>query len=469
MNVILQDENTAIKSEVGSPSSVLNKGNSDPFHALALPIHAEENRIVAFYRDFLLPAAYNVDSVLTKDILANVRAKADFELCVAGLHDRGTALAFIASNASLIANTVNSPSLHNKSLAMRSKSMAALRKKLTVTPRSDPLLWWHIDQLWTAEIAANNLPAARVHGEMLSKLMKEYFDAGGSLFDVVEEMKGRRVLELMLFFIYPDSNMATLFLIRPAFDVYEWLPKIFAPFLKVAQPLLLPWLGGDLASLDPVIDSEEMIWCFETCREIFMRWRERKAAKLPAMAAAMNMCQGLYKWAICLGKLISQYCKFNEMSETDSEPSHWQYAQQYLALSALRWSRAEVQNDSYGKNVWVGKVMDALRGVLERSRCTVGCETWNKWKNARLWTFYVGAIFELRTHPSSDEWHKGWYNTQFARQARAMGLTVWADVWVVLSGFLADTAAYETERRWFERAMKLTSSQKRNSDPDNKI
>ena len=92
-----------------------------------------------------------------------MHAKADWELCVTGLHDKGTALAFIASNASLVATASNFTSLHHKSLVMRFRSMAALRKKLTVMPRSDPLLWWHIDMIWTAEIAADNDPAARVN------------------------------------------------------------------------------------------------------------------------------------------------------------------------------------------------------------------------------------------------------------------------------------------------------------------
>ncbi len=68
-----------------SPSTVLRRGNSDPFNALAVPINAEDNRIVSFYRDFLLPAEYNVDDLLSKDVLANVRAKADWELHVSGL------------------------------------------------------------------------------------------------------------------------------------------------------------------------------------------------------------------------------------------------------------------------------------------------------------------------------------------------------------------------------------------------
>lgn len=444
-----------------SPDSVLRKGNSDPFDTFPVRIGAEENRIVTFYRDFILPAAYNVDSIITRDILANVRAKADWELCVTGLHDQGSALAFVASNASLVAIASNSTSLHHKSLALRSKSTAVLRKKLLVlsNPAFTPLLWWHIDMLWTAEIAANNGPAAQLHGNMLSKLMREYFDAGGSLFDVVEEMHGRRVLELMLFFIYPDSNMATLFLIRPAFDVYEWLPKIFAPFLARAEPALFP-IPEQLYPLDPIIDSEEMAWCFDTCCEIFTRYRKRKNVKLSELVMVFNMCQGLYKWAICLGKLISRYWTFNKMCDLAAEPTHWEYAQQYLALGALRWSKAEVQNDAYGRNLWTGKVIVAMRSVLERSECPVGSEDWERWKNARLWAFYVGAIFEYRKYTSSDGWHKGWFNVRFVRQARAMHLTLWADVWAILRGFLFDPSAYEREGRWFERAMKLSSEQK---------
>ncbi len=373
--------------------------------------------------------------------------------------DEGTALAFIASNASLVALTTNSTALHRKSMTMRVASMASLRQKLTTTPKCNPLLWWHIDMIWTAEVAAGNAIAARVHGDMLGTLLKEFLETGGTLFDAAENMKGRTVLELMLFFMWVDSDMATRFLIRPSFDPYAWLPGIFAPFLERVEPLLLPE-PVRTHPLDLIIDSEDLVWCFDKCAETVTTWRERKTLRLSEMEASINMCQGLYIFAISLGRLVSRYCTFNELCASVPDPSHYQYAQQYLTLAAIRWSRAEVQNDAYGKNLWVGKVMKALRSVLESSGCSVGSEAWETWKNARLWTFYVGAIYEVRKYPSSEDWQRGWFNEQIRRQAQAMALTDWADVTEILSGFLFDYTAYETERRWFEKAINVGSVRK---------
>jgi hypothetical protein len=361
------------------------KGNSDPFDALPLPINAEENRIVAFYRDYMLPAAYNVDSVITRKILANAHAKAEWELCTTGLHDKGTALAFIASNAALVAIATNTPALQKKSLSLRSRSMAELRAKLT-TERSSPLLWWHINMLWVAENAANNANAAQIHGTTLAKLMKEYFDAGGSLFTVLEKLKNRRVLELLLFFMYADMNMATQFLVRPCFDYYEWIQQIWQPFMQRVQAVALP-APEQPYPLDDIIDTDELRWCFDICREISARWRTRKTIKVPETIATMVMAAGQYKWDIALAKLVIRYCTHQEKCELEPDSSQRDYAQQYLSLAAIRWSRSDVQNDAYGRNLWVGKVMGSLRSVLDRSACRIGGSTWLKWQNARLCEF----------------------------------------------------------------------------------
>ncbi|KIW98635.1 uncharacterized protein Z519_00296 [Cladophialophora bantiana CBS 173.52] len=129
------------RGQVLSPIMILNKGNSDPFGAGAIPITGEENSIVAFYRDILVPGAYRLDPK-SKNSLASARAKVDWGVCSAGLRDEGTALAFIGSNAYLVAictgsDTPRGQSLKKKSLICRTKSTAALRQKLARLSKID--------------------------------------------------------------------------------------------------------------------------------------------------------------------------------------------------------------------------------------------------------------------------------------------------------------------------------------------
>ncbi|OQU94677.1 hypothetical protein CLAIMM_01007 [Cladophialophora immunda] len=454
----------ARRRQLLSPVTVLNKGNSDPFGACAIPITVEENSILTFYRDILLPAAWRLDAK-SKQNLASARAKADWEVCTAGLRDEGTALAFIGSNASLVAMCTGSETrrgkfLQQKSLVCRAKSTAALRQKLARLSKVDPWIWWHIFMIWSAEIAAENVIAARMHGQMLSKLVDEHFQQGGGLFDRLDEI-GLTMVELLFFFLYADMNMATQLLTRPAFDVYEWLPKVFEPFLRAIEPILAP-APLDFCHLDPTIDSEEMTTCVKSCREIFARWRRRWSDGLPAKSATMHLGWGQYRWCIALGRLVNRYCRFKELSETASGPElDYDYAQQYMSISAVKWSRAlTFQNHVCGKNIWAGNVLETLRPLLEKSERPRGSSAWQKWKNARLWAFYVGAIYEGRQQQPalSNELFDGWFHEQFARQAHDMGLSTWEDTVPILSGFLFDSSASETQNSWFQETMRLKAA-----------
>ncbi|KAH0841715.1 hypothetical protein AYO21_01053 [Fonsecaea monophora] len=444
-----------------SPVTVLNKGNSDPFSASAVPITVEENRIVTFYRDILIPATWRLD-VKSKDNLANARAKVDWRVCSAGLLDKGTALAFIGSNAALVAmctgaDTSQGRSLVQKSLVYRAKSTAALRQKLAGISKVDHWIWWHIFMIWTAEIAAENVEAAQMHGKMLRKFVDQHFEQGRGLFDKLDEI-GLTMIELLFFFLYADLNMSTQLLTPPAFDVYEWLPKAFAPFLRAIEPTLPP-APLDFYPFDPTIDSDEMTACIRLCREICARWRRRWSDGLPANVATMLLGWGQYSWGIALGTLVNRYCRFKQLAETDSGPElDYDYAQQYISISAVKWSRAlTFQNDVCGKNIWAGNVLETLRPLLVKSERPRDSPEWHKWKNARLWAFYVGAIYEQRRQQPalSSELFDGWFHEQFARQAHDMGLLTWEDTVDILSGFLFDSSVSQTQGFWFQDTMKL--------------
>ncbi|KAJ9607241.1 hypothetical protein H2200_008313 [Cladophialophora chaetospira] len=441
-----------VKHHPLSPVTILNAGDSDPFDAYAIPISAEVNNILAFYRDFIIPSAYHLDGK-SKHNLATARSKSDWDACVNGLRDEGEAFAFMGRNSAVAADVSQSQALRQKSLIFRTKSTMALRKKLSVvTNANQSSLYWHIYMLWTAEIAAHNVTAARVHGTMLSKLVKGYFRVGGGLFDKLET--GLTMIELMLYLLYGDTAMATQLLTRPVFDVYEWLPTMFKPFASLVATVLPP-SPPDLWHLDSAIDSEDFASSIRTCREVFGRWRANSGEGVNDKVATIRYGWGQYQWCIAFGRLMERYCDFKELSEAASGTLDYCYAQQYMALSAVKWGRAlTFEIDVCGKRVYEGDIMEGLREALEKSDRPTHSLEWQKWKKARLWAFYIGATTERRHSRSSNGLFHGWFHERFACQVHDMGLLGWEDTTQILNGFLFDSSTYEQERRWFEETVK---------------
>ena len=128
--------------------------------------------------------------------------------------------------------------------------------------------------LWTAEIAAHNVSVAGMQGTMLNKLVKGYFRAGGGLSDKLDT--GLTMIKLMLYLLYGDTVMATQSLTRPVFDVYDWVPNIFALFASEITTVVPP-SPPEFWHLDSTIDSEKFASSIRTCREVFGRWRASSA------------------------------------------------------------------------------------------------------------------------------------------------------------------------------------------------
>ena len=447
-----------------SPSTINNKGNSDPFAAFAVSITPAENRILTFYRDVILPATFNLDP--KKSNVANARAKTLWNIHVTGLGDEGTALAFLGANATLVAKCTDAQIFHNKSLVFRARSTTALRRTLAGNTKVNAWIWWHIFMIWYAEVVAGSILAAQMHGRMLSQLMREYFQAGGGLLDRLDDI-GLTMIELIINFLYADMNMATQLLVPPAFDVYEWLPKTFGPTMTRIEAVLPP-APADPWPLHSSIGNEELFTCMKQCREIFGRWRRRASDGLPDRIATMSVAWAQYQWHICLGKLVHRYCIFKEL--TDSIPKNhvlrdYYYAQQYISISAVRWSRSW-QSNVCGKNIWAGRSLEALRPALERSKRKKGSLNWKTWKDTRLWALYVGASAETSEAPltSSEGLSTGWLRDNFARQVRDMGLESWDEVVQTLRLFLFDSEAYEAEKIWYEEIMRTKSADSAKKD-----
>ncbi|KIW92773.1 uncharacterized protein Z519_06622 [Cladophialophora bantiana CBS 173.52] len=91
---------TAVGPLLSSSSINPLKGNSDPFNAYPVKINPEINELIAFYRDYLLPAQYHVPSTAW---VSSANARLDWTICISTLQEPALAKAFIARSATVAA------------------------------------------------------------------------------------------------------------------------------------------------------------------------------------------------------------------------------------------------------------------------------------------------------------------------------------------------------------------------------
>jgi hypothetical protein len=196
----------------------LRQGNSDPFGAFAIPINSRINELMAYTREFYLPAlltdATNPGSVIRPD---------DWKECVNLLNDACLACGHFARVAAFMSEP-SRPDKGNKftreALIFNSKGTKLLRKRIERGVVDHNTLY-AISCLLAAEYYSHNFTAARPHARMLGQLFpREDIPVDYNLLN--------RVLRL-------DAVLSLTHLIKPSFDVETWVPTVFAHHF---QPLL---------------------------------------------------------------------------------------------------------------------------------------------------------------------------------------------------------------------------------------
>jgi hypothetical protein len=447
----IEEARTQILLErLNSPTSVLREGNSDPFDAYAVKIDPTANELLSFYRDTVLPALYHT----TKHKWITISsARRDWQDCIHGwagsngLGDEGAGTAFIATCATVAAMVSRDPAIQNQANHYRSKSTALLRDRLAAGIGDRRQIYWHINIILGTETYNGNKVGTVAHLTML----RQFFEHEGDRLDA----------GLLLYVVYHDIHISSMFLCRPVFEMDRWLPARFQPLIDAAKPHLPDLSEARGRFLDPSIDNPKLRTLFIERRESLAVWlvqcgSDEESEHSSALLGWLQVRVYLHQ-----GRLVNLFLHAEAQYKGGLPPELMNSlaCQGYLSLATLLYLRSI----SFNAEVRGMRLFDATKIILvnmqEMLECSEGPESPNyeKYENARLWALYVGASAELFMGMRPER--RGWFTTHLAKKAVQLGLNgenAWDKVRSVLIGFLYTDLMHPDGEEWFEKVLDTT-------------
>jgi hypothetical protein len=422
----------------------MGKGNSDPFGAYPIPITAEVNNLMTFYRDYIIPSTW-FKNFKNKNTMA--LAAREWQYNAAHLEDEGTAYGIIARHGMVAASC--SPGLRKQAMYYVGQSTEVLRKKVAqgraLQAHSSTSIIDNAAMLFNAETLARNLAAATAHGTFLTSLFKQQWT------------QGKLDYRLLMYEVYNDCQLTSIFLCPPAFDVDHWLPMVFDPIWRTASQQL-PHLA--FAPLDPSVDSQELQIWFRSRQEQLQIYGVKDSEGKLFLDVPVIMTWFLSKAYIFHGHMINHYLRNKDQLRRQGlkpEVKDYLYAQQYMALAAIYLTRGP--NFNFNPTVLNVPMFDAsiiprtLQTLLERGEMSSKRPSWKRYVNARLWAFYIGALVEQAEPSARLDTRPQWFTDHLIELAARLGLRSWHGLESLLRGFLYSDILTAQGSEWFEKLM----------------
>ncbi|OCT45591.1 hypothetical protein CLCR_01518 [Cladophialophora carrionii] len=436
--------NGSPKTWAASPSTSIGKGNSDPFGAFPIPITADVNNLMTFYRDYIIPSIW-FKNFKNKNTVA--LAAREWQYNAAHLEDEGTAYGIIARHGMVAASC--SPALRKQAEYYVGQSTEVLRKKVAqgraLQAQSSTSVIDNAAMLFNAQTLARNLAAATAHGTFLASLFKQQW------------AQGTLDYRLLMYEVYNDCQLTSIFLCPPVFDVDHWLPMVFDPIWKTAIQRL-PHLA--CPPLDPAVDSQELQTWFRSRQEQLQIYGVKDGEGKLFLDVPVIMTWFLSKAYIFHGHMINHYLRNKAQFRRQGlkpEVKDYLYAQQYMALAAIYLTRGP--NFNFNPTVLTVPMFDAsiiprtLQTLLEESEMSSKRASWRRYANARLWAFYVGALVEQADGSTRTDSRQQWFTTHLIELAARLGVMSWHMLESLLRGFLYSEILTAQGSQWFEKLM----------------
>jgi hypothetical protein len=419
------------------PQSLITKGQSDPFDALAIPITAEVNQIIAFGRDVFLPALHHTTSAKNSIIV-----KRNFEANITQLKDEGSALGLLACYATAARQVCRDSSWMRKALHYEARCAALLRERLRSAPKSlHPEIITQILSLLGCAIVT----VRKIEAEPHSRILR-------AMFDVSEH--GPEDIARLCFILYHDRNMSVIHMVRPTFDVSSWVPQVIAPILD--GPTEFPHLTERPSQkLDSSITrvGTSFTKLIEDIRNHYFtlvltqeRW---PPADIPSNLSMYHLSHSvLYEI-----RIINYYLDMTEKRQLPPEDL-WPQACICLAVLYMRHSRLySPVIDGIRRNDTSLLLKHHFQDAILSAHRTATLLSKKRYCNVLLWALFIGATAErVGTAASVD--HSYWFNAGFEAHALSMGLTKWSDVHAIILGFPCSPELLNQDMAWAEESLK---------------
>lgn len=388
--------------------------------------------------------------------------------CVTFLQDEGLAYSHFARIATLLASDPKhsdmSGDFQAQALLFKSKGISMLREKMIVDP-GDPKTYNHILLLMNAEIFDRNFAAATAHAKILATLFQD---------GIIKDD-----LPFLFKIVYHDSQRATMSLTRTVLDFQDWVPKQLIPMDQLV-PLNHPsaiWMGAMGLGLDPTLNSNPLLKstmrvCKHNCLSLLMALKDK------SYADANVVFYGRFYTALSMGRLVNHYLDaidaLNEHSqnwivETQPINSDRMSASISLAMVLLLRCITRIDNVKISGNITIFNANMLIMHRLKESLMVVKDhpedDLIGEYANPRLFALFIGAWLEQaravaqmksegRFPMSTLDYagtgaELGWFNCEFAAQARAMGVYKWIDVRKILQQFVYADVLEPNGALWF--------------------
>ncbi|OQU95188.1 hypothetical protein CLAIMM_01432 [Cladophialophora immunda] len=217
------------ESAISSSSSILGRGNSDPFEALPIPVNSRTNQILSFLKNVYLPSIYRVGPFDSETSYGSLAARAEWSRLTTALYIESSGLAVLYKYLSIMPRS------------------RALRMLIERAPTDHGSILEGAMNLFSAEMFAGDPDEASIHGKMIHSMLKKSFEVGGA---------GAVSQEMLRRAIYNDVYLAMLHMRRPIFSMDGWVLEYLAPILAPVDEAVEPLKIYMKATLDDSIDTE---------------------------------------------------------------------------------------------------------------------------------------------------------------------------------------------------------------------
>ncbi|OAL38504.1 hypothetical protein AYO20_02153 [Fonsecaea nubica] len=458
------------KDGASSLLEILPGGNSDPFNAQALRITPEINKLITFIRDGYLPGVYITSYMKFRDA---PRGAPMLTTIGEGFHvfgrrtvakvwnsmkeefsDEGRALSWCSSYIPVLAK-FSSPDtardLHFLAIKMRTKSMKILKdriEKLSLDIPPDISLVSQIVSLFRAACKENDIPAARIHANIIQRLVDRV------------ETSSLHIRTLFMTCMNNDTELAIAQMRNTFFDFENWVQRQIARFWVEKPETHMPPLPIQYKALH---DSIQL----DATRQAAIRLRQYLLVRSTTVnlndPADLNRTDAVYTIFTTYsqydsGALINAYINLIA-GRVDGIPAPCRLIEASLALTTLHILRRGIfEATVYGCDHRTSHHMitiNHLEGTMRKAMNIARDDTLTQYRDALLWIFFYGARFEWRVNQKI----KGimpprtWFTKMFVRQAEILELNEWPQARHILHRFVFYEFLEPSVATWFAETL----------------
>ncbi|OAL24653.1 hypothetical protein AYO22_05442 [Fonsecaea multimorphosa] len=441
------------RDSIPSLLEVLPGGNSDPFNALALQITPEINKLITFIRDGYLPGVYITSYMKFKEA---PRGAPMLTTIGEGFHvfgqrtvakvwnsmkeefsDEGRALSWCSSYIPVLAK-FSSPEtardLQFLAIKMRTKSMMMLKKRienLSLDVPPEISLVSQIVSLFRAACKENDIPAAKVHANIIQRLVDRV------------ETPDLHIRTLFMTCMNNDTELAIAQMRNTFFDFENWVQKQIARFWVETPEKHMPQLPADYKALHESIQ-------LDATRQAAIRLRQYLFVRSTTVNLNdpddLDRTDAIYTIFTTYaqydsGALINAYINLIAGKVYKMEES-LRYIEASLALTTLHILRRGIfEATIYGYDHRTSHHMitiNHLEGTMRTALTFATAHELTQYREALLWIFFYGARFEWRVNQTIQDIMapRTWFTKKFARQAEILQLIEWPQARDILNHFV---------------------------------